>query len=65
MGLRYGIAVAVEEANGYSCNLTSSLGTSICHGCGPKKKDKKNSQGLEDFRRVIPGLKALVHSPSM
>ena len=41
--------------HGYGCgvgrqlhpNLTPSLGTSICLGCGPKKKKKKN---MRDFR---------------
>ena len=32
-----GIAVTVAWAGGYSSDLTPSLGTSICHGCGPKK----------------------------
>ena len=35
MGLRSGAAVAVVEASGYSSHLTLSLGTSICHRCGP------------------------------
>ena len=30
-------AVAVVQAAGYSSNLTSSLGKSICLGCSPKK----------------------------
>ena len=40
-GLR-SVAVAVIEADSYSSDLTPSLGTSICHGNGPKKtKEKK------------------------
>ena len=42
-----GVAVAVALASSYSSNSTSSLGTSICHHCGPKKtkkKDKKNKE---------------------
>ena len=39
--LRSGIAVAVAQAGGYSSNCTPSLGTSICCGCGPKKKKAK------------------------
>ena len=35
--LRSGVAVAVMQAGGYSSDLTSSLGTSICRQCGPKK----------------------------
>ena len=33
--LRSDMAVAVTEASSYSSNLTPSLETSICHGCGP------------------------------
>ena len=40
MGLRSGVAVAVAEASGYSSNSIPSLGTSICHGYGPKKQNK-------------------------
>ena len=32
-------------ASGYSSNLTPSLGTSICCGCGPKKTNKKINEG--------------------
>ena len=33
--------MAVAQASSYSSDLTLSLGTSIYHGCGPKKmKDK-------------------------
>ena len=35
------VAVAVAQASGYSSHLTPSLGTFICQGRGPKKKDKK------------------------
>ena len=40
MQLRSGIAVA----GSYSSDLTSSLGTSICHGCCPKKERKKKKK---------------------
>ena len=32
------VPVAVVQASSYSSYLTPSLGTSICHGCGPKNK---------------------------
>ena len=32
-----GVAVAVTQASSCSSNSTPSLGTSICHGCRPKK----------------------------
>ena len=46
--LRSGMAVAVAVAVAGSCssNWTPSLGTSICHGCGPKKKKKKKKKML-------------------
>ena len=35
------VAVAVAQAGGYSSDLTPSLGTSVCRGCGPKKTKAK------------------------
>jgi len=37
-----GVAMAVVKASGYSSDWTPSLETSICHGCSPKKKKKKD-----------------------
>ena len=37
MWLRSHVAVAVVKASSYGSDSTPSLGTSICHGCGPKK----------------------------
>ena len=34
------VAVAVAQAGGYSFGPIPSLGTSICHECGPKKTEK-------------------------
>ena len=50
-GCGCGVAVAVAVAQTSSCcsNLTPSLGTSVCQGCGPKKiknKQKESSKGL-------------------
>ena len=42
-----GSHVAVAVAGSYSCDLTPSLGTSICCGCGPKKKKKKERKKKE------------------
>ena len=36
-------SVAVVQACSCSTNWTPSLGTSICHGCSPKKIKKKKS----------------------
>ena len=49
MQLRSGIAVAVAYASGYSSDSTPSLGTSICHGCSPKKfkRQKKKERKKE------------------
>ena len=41
MQLGSGVAVLVAQASSCSSYSTLSLGTSICHGCSPKKKKKK------------------------
>ena len=41
MWLGYCVAVAVVRAGTCSSDLTPNLETSICCGCGPKKKGKK------------------------
>ena len=45
------VAVALPQTGGYSSDSTPSLGTSICHGCGPikgkKKKEKTSGQSKE------------------
>ena len=41
------IAVALVKAGGYSSDWTLNLGTSICHGCGPKRpKNKQTNKTL-------------------
>ena len=40
MWLGSGVAVAVAVAGSYSSDSTPSLGTSICHGCGPEETKK-------------------------
>ena len=44
MLLSSGIAVAVVKASTCSSDLTLSLGTSICQGCGPKKQKKEREK---------------------
>ena len=41
--LRSGVAMAVVQAGSYSFSLVQplTLGTSICHRCGPKKQKKE------------------------
>ena len=46
-----GIAVAVVKVGSYSSNLTPSLGTSICHRCGLKKKTKKKKKKKEKEKK--------------
>ena len=46
-----GIAVPVAEAGSYSSNLTPSLGTSICRGCGPKKQKKKKTKNKKQTNK--------------
>ena len=41
MQLRSLVAVAPAQAVGYSSGWTSSLRTSVCRGCGPKKTKKE------------------------
>ena len=41
MRLGSSVAVAVAKASGCSSDSTPSLGTSMCHGCGPKEQRKK------------------------
>ena len=38
------MAVAVAVADSCSSDLIPSLGTSICHECGPKKRKKKRKE---------------------
>ena len=38
------IAVAMRQAGGYSSDLIPSLGASICHRCGPNKKQKQKKK---------------------
>ena len=40
MWLRSGIAGAVAQASSCKSYSTPSLGTSLCHGCGPTRKTK-------------------------
>lgn len=44
MHLGSGVAVAVAQIGSYSSKSTLSLGTSICHWCGPKKREKKKKR---------------------
>ena len=40
-------AVAAAQAGSCSSDLAPSLGTSICHGCGPKIKNKKKLKHIK------------------
>ena len=42
MQLGSAVALAMALASSCSSDLTPSLGTSICLGCGPKKEKKKS-----------------------
>ena len=46
------VAVAVAWASSYSSDSTPSLGTSICHECGPKKTKKKKKSLL--WLNILP-----------
>ena len=43
------VAVAVAVASSCSSNSTPSLGTSICHSCGPKNQKKKKRKYTFSF----------------
>jgi len=43
--------VAVIQASGYSSDSASSLGTSICHGCIPKKANNNNNNNNKHMKR--------------
>ena len=47
-----GLAVAMVEAGSCSPNETPSLGTSMCRGCSPKKKSKKQTK-KESYRLCV------------
>ena len=53
--------MAVVQAGSYSFDSIPSLGTSICHGCGPKKTKKKKT-----LRRLwrVGGLSGEVAGPA-
>ena len=41
--VRSGIVVAVAYVDSYHSDLTSSMGTSICHWCVPKRQSRNNN----------------------
>ena len=41
MWLGSGLVMAVAQAGSCSSDSTPNLGTSVCHRCSPKKKNKK------------------------
>ena len=50
MWLGSGIVVAVLQSGSYSSDWTSSLGTSICHTCGPKKTKQNKTPQLSKLK---------------
>ena len=44
MWFRSRVAGAVAQAGSCRSNWTPGLGTSVCHGCGPKKTKKKKKK---------------------
>ena len=57
--LRSCVAVALAQTGGYSSDLTPSLGTSICHGCGPRKDKKTKKNFFEAYFGVLWWLSGL------
>ena len=58
MQVRSGIAVAVVYTGSYSSYSTPSLGTSICHGYGPKKTPPQKKGSKNGHSCLVPGLRA-------
>ena len=59
MKLRSRVAVAAAWAGGYSSDSTPSLGTSMCHRCGPKKtkrQKKKKKKIKTPSKKKVQGL---------
>ena len=52
--LRFHVAMAVVQACSCSADSAPSLGTSICHRCGPKKKKKYLTYMSTEGRGVKP-----------
>ena len=50
--LRSDIAVAEAQASSYSSDSTPSLGTSICRGCGPRKRPK-DEEKKKPFKKKL------------
>ena len=44
LGSQFAVTVAVVYASSCTSNLTPSLGTSVCHWCGPKKTKEKEKR---------------------
>ena len=51
--LRSHVAVALGWASGRSSHWTPSLGTSMCHGCGPKKRKKGKEAMSGIYFRIV------------
>ena len=56
------VAVAVAQAGSCRSDQTPSLGTAMCHKCGPKKKKKKKKPHKE---LVAPDSQKVNYLPSM
>ena len=48
LGSGVDVAMTVAQAGSHSCYSTSSLGTSICQECSPKKEKKKKRKESKD-----------------
>ena len=44
------VAVALAKASSCSSDLTPSLGTSICCGCGPRKDRKRKEKKRDEMK---------------
>ena len=58
MWLRSGVAMAVSQVGGYSSDWTPCLGTSMCRGCGPRKRQK--DQNKTKKKKLLVSIKGKV-----
>ena len=49
------VAVAVVQAGSCSSDLNPSLGTSMCHRCGPKKTKTKQNKTKQKLSSISEG----------
>ena len=65
MLLRSWVAVALAKAGSCSSDLIPSLGTSMCHRCGPRHKRREGKGKERKNQSSKMGKRTLIHSPKV